>query len=90
LVRSGLADEKKSLTIDVVNLSRPKEKQHKEVTTTEKGDKKDDNHSLLGLVEYCSWYHRVWCVEFPDEESDNEDKTDDQWCEVMRAAPGVL
>jgi hypothetical protein len=32
----------------------------------------------------------VWCEEFPDEESDNEDKTDDQWCEVMRAAPGVL
>lgn len=78
------------LTVDIVDLRRPEQKHDKVIATTEEGNEKNDNHCLLGLAEECSGYHRVWCVELPDEESNEKDDTEDQRSEVVRAAPRVL
>jgi len=79
-----------TLTVDVVDLSWKEEKEHKVVATTQERDEKNDNHSSLGFAEESSRYHGIWSVDFPDEECNDEDDTQDQWSEVMSAPPRVL
>jgi hypothetical protein len=59
------------LTIDIIDLGGPEEKQYEEVATTEECDQKNDDHGLLGLAEDRSRYHGMRRVDFPYEEGDN-------------------
>jgi hypothetical protein len=78
------------LTIDIINLCGPKQKHDKVVASTKKCDEKDDNHCLLGLAKERLRYHRIGCEKLPHEESDEKNNAEDQWSEVVRAAPWVL
>ena len=80
----------RELTIYVINLSGPEEKHHKVVATAKKGDKQDHDHGLSRLAKKSSWHHRVRSIKLPNEERDNEDDTEDQWCEIVSTSPRIL
>ena len=63
------------LTVDVVDLSRPEQKQDEEIAPAEECDQQDQDHRPLRLREDLLGYHRVLCeLDLPDEESYNQDE----------------
>ena len=88
--KSADADANGIITVDVVDLRGVDEKQHKEVATAQEGDEENDDHRLLCLMEESSRDHGMGCVEFPNEEGDDEDQTQDQRYDVVGAAPSIL
>lgn len=78
------------LTIDIVHLSWPEEKEHKVISAAKEGDEQNHDHCLLRLGEQCFGNHGIGCIEFPDEKGDDQDKAKDQWRDIVSTPPRVL
>lgn len=79
------------VSVHVVNLGWPEEKNDEEVSTREEGDEQDHNHRLLVLLEHSLGAHgELGELHLPDEEGDDADATNDEWCKNVGTSPGVL
>lgn len=78
------------LTIEIVNFRWPHNDQDEEIAATQEGDKEDDSHCSFCLAEQFARDHGGGCVEFPDEEGDDEYTPNYERPQVMGTSPFVL
>lgn len=79
------------LTIDIVDLSGPEKKQDKEIPTTQKGDQENQNHGSLGFLEHGCRNHRILGEsDFPYEEGNDKNHSNDERYEDVIARPWML